>query len=257
MKIKTYYLILVIVVGFFSASIPGQVELPPPGEESLLISQPYPAFAGIDKLYVVLLRYGIKQDKDVSFFKHLEINIKEKLHKAGIKLDTPTADNILTISELRIYLSSLNLEDSRQHVFHIRTTLARAVCLKDKQNPIFKADIWQATPVMQAVSAENMPAKVTDVVLEQVEDFINIHKTTNPNGKQLSDDSINETDSSTTSGKQVDAVESRYIASKNSNIFHKPECRWARNISQRNLVGYSSKDEAIKAGKRPCKTCNP
>jgi micrococcal nuclease len=51
--------------------------------------------------------------------------------------------------------------------------------------------------------------------------------------------------------------EHKYVASKSSNVFHKPECRWAKKISAQNLVTYKSKEEAIKAGKRPCKTCNP
>jgi len=263
MKIKKYYLILAVAAGFFSATVSGRAEQSLPNEKPVLINRPHPAFAGIDKLHVTFLRFGATQDKDVPFYNQLEANVKEKLRRAGIELDTPTADNILTISELRIYVSTLSLEDSQQNVFYIRTALARAVCLKDKRNPVFKADIWQTTPVMQTILAENMAAKVSDIVLEQVEGFTNIYKATNPPGKQLSDVSINETGSLTAPEKQVKkdgnsaAVEYSYVASKSSNIFHKPECRWAQNISQRNLVTYKSKDEAIKAGKRPCKTCNP
>ena len=248
---------MTVAAGFFIAVVSGQAELSPHSEESLLITQSHPAFSGIDTLHVAVLQYGSKQDKDVQFYKQLEENVKERLRRAGIKLDTPTADNILSIPELRIYISMFALEDSQQYVFHIRTTLARAVCLKDKQNPVYKSDIWQAIPVMQTASAENTPAKVTDVVLEQVDGFIKIYKATNPPGKQLSDESINETDSSIAPEKQIDAAEHKYVASKSSNIFHKPDCRWAKNISQENLVTYKSKDEAIKAGKRPCKTCNP
>jgi len=263
MKIKKYYLILAVAAGFFCAAGPGQAEQSLSGDKPLLINQPHPAFAGIDKLYVVVLRYGAKQDKDMPAWKQLETDVKEKVRRAGIDLDTPTADNILSIPELRIYVSTLNIEDSQQHVFHIRTALARAVCLKDKRNPVFKADIWQSAPVMQTVSAENMPAKVTDVVLEQVEGFINIFKATNPPGTKPSDAGINEIAPSNNPAEQgetdVDSAAAGYVyvASNSSNIFHKPDCRWARNISQGNLITYKSKDEAIRAGKRPCKTCNP
>ena len=263
MKIKTYYLILAIAAVSFCSAVPCRAEQSPSGDKAFSMNQPHPAFAGIDKLYVVLLRYGAKQDKDAPVFKQLETNVKEKLRQAGIKLDTPTAENILSIPELRIYLSTLSLEDSQQHVFHIRTALARAVCLKEKRNPIFKADIWQAAPVMLAESAENMPEKITDVVLGQVEGFINIFKATNPPGTKSSDPGIKETASSKIPDKQVETdansaiSEHKYVASKSSSIFHKPDCRWAKNISEENLVTYKSKDEAIKAGKRPCKTCNP
>ncbi len=257
MKIKTYYLILTIAIGFFSIAVPVWAEQSPSGEKPLLISQSHPAFIGIDTLHLVVLQYGTKEDKDEPFSRQLETNIKEKLCLAGIKLDTPTADNILIMPELRIYVNILDLEDSERRILHIKTALARAVCLKDTQNPVFKSDIWQTTPVMQAVSAENMPVKVSDLVLEQVDGFIDLYKVTNPPGRKLSDVAFNETDSSIVPQKQTGAAEHKYVASNSSNIFHKPDCRWAGNISQRNLVTYKSKDEAIKAGKRPCKTCNP
>ena len=47
------------------------------------------------------------------------------------------------------------------------------------------------------------------------------------------------------------------VASKTSDVFHKPDCRWAQNISADNLIQYKSRNEAIKAGKRPCKWCKP
>jgi hypothetical protein len=263
MKTRKYYLIMAVAAGFFCTAVQGQANQPLPGDKPLLINQSHPALAGIDKLHVAVLRYGAKSDKDTPVFKQLEADINEKLRRAGIELDTPTADNILSIPELRISVSTLSLEDSQQCVFHIRTALARAVCLKDERNPVFKADIWQAALIMQAISAENMPAKVTDVVLEQVEGFINMYKSTNPPGTQPSDADINETASSKIPERKVEKdvnsaiSEYKYVASKSSNVFHKPECRWAKNISQENLVKYKSKDEAIKAGKRPCKTCNP
>jgi hypothetical protein len=261
MKIKTNYLILAVAAGFLCAAVSGQVESPPSGEKSLLINWPHPALAGMNKLHVAVLRFGATQDKDLPLLKQLEANVKEKLLRAGIELDTPAADNILTIPELRIYINTLGLENSQQYVFHIRTALARAVRMKDKQNPVFKAEVWQTAPAMQAVSEQDMPTKIAGLVMEQVDGFINAYEANNPPNKLHSD--VNETDSSAIAEKQVEidvkteAAEYKYVASKSSNIFHKPDCRWAQNISQENLVTYKSKDEAIKAGKRPCKTCNP
>lgn len=47
------------------------------------------------------------------------------------------------------------------------------------------------------------------------------------------------------------------VASKNSNKFHSPSCRWALRISPSNLIEFKNADEAIAAGYIPCKTCNP
>ena len=263
MKIKKYYLILAITAGFFCASASNPAEPPQSGVKPLLVNPPHPAFAGIDKLHVAILRFGSTQEKEQTFIKQLEANIKERLHQAGIELDTPTAANILTIPELRIYINTFRLEDSRQCVFNIRTALARAVCLKGKQNPVFKADIWQTAPVMQAVSEQDMPVKITDLVVEQVDGFIGIFKATNTSDAKQLEIGINKNVSSNNLLEQADknenspTIESGFVSSSNSNVFHKPGCRWAQNISKENLVIYKSREEAIKAGKRPCKTCNP
>ena len=48
-----------------------------------------------------------------------------------------------------------------------------------------------------------------------------------------------------------------YVASKNSAVFHKAGCKGASKISEKNLVRYNTRDEAIQAGKKPCHECNP
>jgi methylphosphotriester-DNA--protein-cysteine methyltransferase len=48
-----------------------------------------------------------------------------------------------------------------------------------------------------------------------------------------------------------------YCASKNGKAFHRNDCRWASKISEKNLVRYKTREEAIAAGKTPCKVCKP
>ena len=48
-----------------------------------------------------------------------------------------------------------------------------------------------------------------------------------------------------------------FIGSKSSDVFHKSDCRSTSSISSENLVSYKTREEAVKAGKRPCKWCNP
>ncbi|MGO8753569.1 MAG: phospholipase D family protein [Thermoguttaceae bacterium] len=48
-----------------------------------------------------------------------------------------------------------------------------------------------------------------------------------------------------------------YVASKNSEVFHGAACKSAAKISAKNLVRYATRDEAIRAGKKPCQECNP
>lgn len=49
----------------------------------------------------------------------------------------------------------------------------------------------------------------------------------------------------------------RYIASKDFQFFHKGDCKSAAKISEKNLVHYATRDEAIQAGKKPCAECKP
>lgn len=51
--------------------------------------------------------------------------------------------------------------------------------------------------------------------------------------------------------------EAGYIASAHSNKFHYPNCRYVNQISENNIVAYSSRDDAIADGKEPCSVCHP
>lgn len=261
MKSKEYYLSLGIVIAILYVPAPGKTPLPE-YTQPILIGRPYPALAGIDKLHVAILPSGAEPNEDGLLWTELEEKVISKFSKAGIKLTPGIAGGILNISDLGVYINMLKLEDSRLYVFRIQTSLSRAVNLMKEQSLVFKADVWKANPVMQAVSVKDMPAKVTNVVLEQVEAFIHSYKAANSQGEQYSDAKMSESYSPTVPEKQVEtdaksAAEYRYVASKSSNIFHKPECRWAKQISTKNLVRYNNKDEAINDGKRPCKWCKP
>ncbi|MBW2004081.1 MAG: hypothetical protein JRI72_05620 [Deltaproteobacteria bacterium] len=47
------------------------------------------------------------------------------------------------------------------------------------------------------------------------------------------------------------------MASRNSKVFHRPDCKWAKKIKAGNLIGFKSREEAVKSGRRPCKSCGP
>ena len=52
-------------------------------------------------------------------------------------------------------------------------------------------------------------------------------------------------------------VSDGYVSSKNSEVFHRPDCKSAAKISAKNALRYATRDEAIQAGKKPCHECNP
>ena len=49
----------------------------------------------------------------------------------------------------------------------------------------------------------------------------------------------------------------QYVGSKKSDKYHIQECRWAKRISESNLVTFASVAEATHAEYQPCKVCKP
>lgn len=48
-----------------------------------------------------------------------------------------------------------------------------------------------------------------------------------------------------------------FRASRKSDKFHYPDCRFIRQILESNLIRFTSPEDAIKAGYSPCKACKP
>jgi hypothetical protein len=57
--------------------------------------------------------------------------------------------------------------------------------------------------------------------------------------------------------KPGDAATTGCVASRSSGVFHRAGCKGAAKISEKNLVRYATREEAIRAGKQPCHECNP
>ena len=258
MKARKYFILLAVVAGILYSSVWGEERLIEEDYGGVLIGRPHPALADIEHFMVVIEPPDAEPNKDGLVWKELEAKIINKLNEAGIKIMPGIAGNILNIDELRVYIDMLKLTDSQQYVFCIQTSLARMVNLPKHRFHI-KADVWKTEPAMQAVSVQTMPDAVTNVVLEQVEAFIYAYLAANPSSKRPSDAN----DISIVLKAQVKpvakstAAKYEYVASKNSKVFHKPDCSSARRIKPENLTGYNSRAEAIKAGKRPCKRCKP
>jgi len=263
MKIKKYFFLLAVVAGtlWSCALCSGQL---PEADDLSLLGQPNPALAGIEQLYVVIVPPDAEPNKDGLLWKNLEAVIKSKISQTGgVKIAQAIQNErilrSLDIPELRIDINMLKLVESQQYVFYVRTSLAKKVFLTKDSSQCIKADVWMAGPVMQATSVQSMPAVVTSTVLEQIEAFIHAYLAANPSNRRPSDAN----DISIVPKEQIKPVakstpaEYKYLASKNSKVFHNPDCTWAKRISPENLVGYNSKDEAINTGKRPCLRCKP
>ena len=48
-----------------------------------------------------------------------------------------------------------------------------------------------------------------------------------------------------------------FVGSKNSDVYHYPDCRYAKNIKSGNRVCFDTPEDAVAVGYRPCKVCKP
>ena len=55
----------------------------------------------------------------------------------------------------------------------------------------------------------------------------------------------------------IQTKEWKYVASKKSEVFHRPGCGYVRRIKPEKLIGLKSRGEAVKSGRRPCRSCGP
>lgn len=190
----------------------------------------------------------------------LQLEIEKKLSEEGINC---VELKLSPKPRIKVFIYILKIPDSQQFVSYIQTSLARLVTLKGGRKTNMLADVWKTDPVMQIIPVEKMQGIITEVTLEQIETFIRAYIVTNVQSKRPNEAGIDESNPLKNSTKPEDPISEKltgqhiYVASKNSSVFHKPDCRWAKNISKENLVVYNSREEAIKAGKRPCKSCNP
>jgi hypothetical protein len=257
MKTKKYYLILAIATSILYVPALGEIEflspsympaLPDLSESAGIVVMISPRASNIDGLVL-----GELHDE-----------VLQRIVKAGIKrYSGPIRGSIMhlnmPVSILRVNIDMLKLDDLQQYVLRIQTSLAAEVSLADEPKRYMKADIWWGQPAMQIVSIKDTPAKVTEVILQQVDSFVESYLAANPQGGQApaaNNVSIAPKEQVKPAAKSV-VAKYKYVASKNSKVFHKPECSSAKRILQKNLVSYNRRDEALKAGKRPCKICKP
>jgi hypothetical protein len=263
MKTGMRYFVFVAAVGFFPASAFVEVE-ERPTEYRALLAQPNPVLSNIGTVGLNFLSNApVSGPNEAGAIpKALKSKAHGMLRDAGIKVipEVFEGDAHTATTELRVCLDLLKLEDSKQCVFRIQTSLARILYLTKDSSLAVKADVWMTRPVMKLADAHVMPDKISEVVLDQVQSFIAGYQMANPKIDPLTASNATgaiSQEKSGAPGSESPAARHAYIGSKNSKVFHKPGCDWALRISPANLVGYSSHAQAIRAGKRPCKQCKP
>jgi hypothetical protein len=194
-----------------------------------------------------------------------ELNDKEKeLLQHASKSSEQPAKNLKWYSskkpEMIVRISVLQGTESGPCVYHVQTSFAREVYLRSSRSSM-KAEVWRIDVPVGIADANGCDSAIAASAVGQVDAFIadwkkaNTVKTSADIGEQKID--VNEPvtlQQDVQAGQQNDY---EYVASKNSKVFHKKDCRAAARISPENLIGFKTRDEAIQSGRRPCKICNP
>ncbi len=238
----THAWLVAILVG---ASLGATADAPPPKDQEILLSASQ-ALVGADPLCVALAVTGAEQSLRLVDTPKLKTQIVGKISGAGIK---HVEDERGLVPKLVARIEGTPVPDSDKVVCRVQVSLIRQVLLSRLLNLSVPAEVWQGRPVTVVAAKAGVAETVSSAVASQVEAFLDSYKTA-------------ATFSTLPAGVKADHAASAasgysFIASKDSQVFHRPDCRWAQNIASDNRVGYKSRQEAAQAGKRPCKTCKP
>lgn len=233
-----------------AASIVHAGDIPRPIDETPLIAAD-PVLADVNELAVVLATGETPGVEELIDATKLTAQIWQKLREAGM---TPVEQNSESVPRLLVQIEGTEVPDAGKYVYRVQTGLCRLVTVPGQENRRIRVDVWRVRPVMAVVDKAQAGETICSAVLVQAGVFAEAQKA----ALRLPAPKKEDVSPSKPTPQTVAAVSGHpFIASKSSGVFHRPDCRWAQNISGDNRLGYMTREEAIQAGKRPCKSCKP
>ena len=279
----TYHFTLGILFIIISCPAFAQQELETFPQSPYLVGHTNPALADVNCLYIAVILRGSYNEPNFSLTTKIENQLEDIFRDSDINVigtnvdaNSPlvtlakkrfgSASNLrwkpANIPEFRVEVDLLNLADTDQFVFRLQTSFAKRVVLEDIPKANIRADVWTDEPVMSLVPSRELMDSIVAAAVGQAQTFIRswsavkiAHNRNEVNQTSLRSHRSSEREK--VKAAQQQAIEYNFVASKNSQVFHKPGCPFAQKIASKNLVTYGSREEAIAAGKRPCKSCNP
>jgi len=266
MSNRMHSLIALLFIGFCITHGQSQDRLTELKNERVLLDRH--VLSDIERFAVHIVCVNKDEDIDASPWNVMNDNIKKEFDQADIDLLLQPVSyeksNTSMLPLLEMQINTLEIEGKHLSVYHIQTVFKTRVCLDKQPKRYIKADVWKTEPVMKAVPSNEMPGRLTKAVSEQIKAFISAYKAANSKhfeaGKQIPSRPGHSAAVLPKRAKRTNInqpIHTRFVASKNSKVFHKPQCKWAQKIKPENLVIYNSRNEAVNAGKRPCKYCKP
>jgi hypothetical protein len=226
-----------------------------------LAFQTGPEYENIDAISLTI-KYPAKVSVlKESYWEDLKTQHEQKLKETGLNVSSDkNIAHSKTGVELIVDVELLKVPDANLFAVRIETVMGRQMLLATGNDLIFIMSMPLSTQRMKFVSEDELSDSIEKSVSRGIDQFIQNYQATKSlrekkdiqTGHVAAD--INQPAQEV---RQTQATKDVYVASKNSGVFHKPDCRSAQNISEENRITYNSREEAVKAGKRPCKLCNP
>ncbi len=170
---------------------------------------------------------------------------------------------------LRINVDRFFLTVDGPSVFRVQTTLFADIPVGINPTIVMNIDFWARSDTIRVLNSNNEVAAVYSLVDKQAAQFVSDFLSANPLPSRPAD--ANHITTPPAPQKKLPALQPGtisqdktqtqtqylYVSSKNSKVFHKSSCSLAKSIFPKNIIYYKTRDEAIAAGKRPCKICQP
>lgn len=242
-----------------AASLAGGSETLRPIEETPLIAGD-PILADVNQITVVLgtgETPGVERLIDAA---KLKAQVSQNLRGGGI---SPIERDTETAQRLVVHVEGIEVPGGDTYVYRVQTALDRLVTVPGQGNRRIRVEVWRVRPVMAVAAKPQAGEAISAAVLVQAGAFAgaceaarSLAATGKDTGKEAVVVAALSQAQSTPQALGAPTTHA-FIASKSSEVFHRPDCRWAQNISGDNLIGYKTREEAVESGKRPCKSCKP
>ncbi len=239
---------------------------------------PNPALVGLQSLRVTALYYNSRLGVDNFLWADITARAERRMAESdprlAILIQRGYEYRYMDIPTLIITVDKFILSPTRPPIIYVQTALEASITSQRTPNTVLRTMVWSLIETIQAESVQAEFAAASSLVYKQIDrfvyDFVQANAavtfTPEPNDVNIVPQKTVPAPAAkppkkpkeiTPKEKPVTPVNLSFLSSTSSTVFHKSDCSFAKNIAPKNLVTYASRDEAIAAGKRPCKKCNP
>jgi hypothetical protein len=254
-----------------SSTIAFGADVPAPAGQALPAGVLNPALIALKAIKIVILYQETPVTPDNPLLAGLNARAERKLIESDPRLasflQTGYNAGLPNTPVLKFNIYKINLSLDSPPVFCVQTTLSADVPVELNPGIFLNINLWAKADTIQAPNSAGEVAAVNFLIFKHIDAFVSDFSIANaPPLKPAEPNSVTPKTPPKNEPKAQDkilpptentAAQAGYVASKSSIIFHKLDCTFVKSILPANRVYYKTRDEAVTAGKKPCKKCQP